>query len=81
MECIALASGSSGNCLYIESNDAALLIDAGLSRKEILARLDRAGGRAEILQAILVTHEHIDHLRGVFPVSYTHLTLPTNREV
>lgn len=69
MECIALASGSSGNCLYIESNDAALLIDAGLSRKEILARLDRAGGRAEILQAILVTHEHIDHLRGVFPLA------------
>ena len=69
MECIALASGSSGNCLYIESGDAALLVDAGLSRREILARMTKAGGRADRVQAILVTHEHIDHMRGVFALA------------
>ncbi|HPA08297.1 MAG TPA: MBL fold metallo-hydrolase, partial [Methanoregulaceae archaeon] len=66
MDCIALASGSSGNCLYIESDDSALLIDAGLSKREILARLNTAGGNADRVQAILVTHEHIDHMRGVY---------------
>ncbi len=69
MDCIALASGSSGNCLYIESGDSALLIDAGLSKREILARLSTAGGRADRVQAILVTHEHIDHMRGVYALA------------
>jgi phosphoribosyl 1,2-cyclic phosphodiesterase len=69
MDCIALASGSSGNRLYIESGDSALLVDAGLSKREILARLNSAGGRADRIQAILVTHEHIDHMRGVFALA------------
>ena len=69
MDCVALASGSSGNCLYIESGDSALLVDAGLSKREILARLSTAGGRADRVQAILVTHEHIDHMRGVFALA------------
>jgi len=69
MDCIALASGSSGNCLYIESDDSALLIDAGLSKREILARLNTAGGNADRVQAILVTHEHIDHMRGVYALA------------
>lgn len=65
MRCIVLASGSSGNCLYLEGSSGALIIDAGLSRKEILTRLKDAGGDPGLVSAILVTHEHTDHLKGV----------------
>lgn len=65
MKVSLLASGSKGNAIYIESDSGALLIDAGLSARELLARLEKAGGHADSVQAILVTHEHTDHLRGV----------------
>ncbi|MCP1662179.1 MAG: MBL fold metallo-hydrolase [Methanocalculus sp. MSAO_Arc1] len=64
MECTVLASGSSGNCIYVNSGGSALLIDAGLSKKEILARLACAGLDHESVDAILLTHEHTDHVRG-----------------
>ncbi|AQP54299.1 MBL fold metallo-hydrolase [Vagococcus penaei] len=60
-----LASGSSGNTLYIETNKQKLLVDAGLSGKKItglLAQIDRC---PEDLDGILVTHEHRDHIHGV----------------
>jgi len=60
-----LASGSKGNCIYIEGDHGALLVDAGLSAREILKRVETAGGIADHIQAILVTHEHTDHIRGV----------------
>jgi phosphoribosyl 1,2-cyclic phosphodiesterase len=75
MQCIALASGSSGNCLYIESGEEAILIDAGLSKREILARLKLVGGHEERIAAILVTHEHIDHIRGAYALA-RHLKVP-----
>jgi phosphoribosyl 1,2-cyclic phosphodiesterase len=75
MQCSALASGSSGNCLYIECGDDALLIDAGLSKREILSRLQGAGGSAENIRGILVTHEHIDHIRGAYALA-RHLKVP-----
>lgn len=75
MQCIALASGSSGNCLYIESGDGAVLIDAGLAKREILARLRQAGGDEERIAAILLTHEHIDHVRGAYALA-RHLKVP-----
>lgn len=65
MKITILASGSKGNSIYIEGEDGALLIDAGLSAKEIRTRLAAAGGDEEAIRAILVTHEHIDHIRGV----------------
>ncbi len=75
MRCIALASGSKGNCLYIEGESSSLLVDAGLSRREILTRLHSAGGSAEHLAAILVTHEHIDHIASVEALA-RHLSIP-----
>jgi len=69
MQCSALASGSSGNCLYVESGEEALLVDAGLSKREILARLRDAGGQEEKIRGILVTHEHIDHIRGAYALA------------
>ncbi|MDN7025611.1 MBL fold metallo-hydrolase [Methanoculleus sp. FWC-SCC1] len=64
MELTILASGSKGNCAYLSGENGALLIDAGLSARELLRRLARAGGDERRIEAILLTHEHSDHLRG-----------------
>ncbi len=60
-----LASGSKGNCVVIEGENGSLLIDAGLSAKECLLRMERAGIDTGRIAALLVTHEHTDHIRGV----------------
>ena len=65
MKLCPLCSGSSGNATYIEAGGARLLIDAGLSCKRITELLDKIGVDARTLSAILITHEHIDHVRGV----------------
>jgi phosphoribosyl 1,2-cyclic phosphodiesterase len=64
-----LASGSKGNALYIESGESRLLIDAGLSARELTTRLDRIGVAGEHLNGLLVTHEHSDHCRGLGPMA------------
>jgi len=56
-----LASGSSGNCTYVGSDRTQLLVDAGLSGREIGARLESIGVRAEDIDAVCLTHEHDDH--------------------
>ncbi len=60
----ALGSGSRGNAFVIHSPDASILIDAGFSRKELLARMAASGVVPEQIRALLVTHEHEDHVRG-----------------
>lgn len=65
MKFSALASGSSGNCQYIESGEKRILIDAGLSGKAIEANLRAIGVEPNTLDAIFVTHEHNDHVKGV----------------
>lgn len=60
-----LASGSKGNCVVVEGTGSTVLIDAGLSAKELLLRMGRAGIDPERIGALLVTHEHGDHTRGV----------------
>ena len=60
-----LASGSSGNCIYVESPQTALLIDAGISARETLRRMEAAGLDPAKLRAICVTHEHTDHTSGI----------------
>ena len=60
-----LFSGSSGNAVYLGGEDGALLIDCGMSGKQILEALEAAGLTPASLRAILVTHEHSDHVRGV----------------
>ena len=65
MKITSLASRSKGNCIYVEGDEGALLIDAGLTAKEIKKRLSDAGCDEGRIRGILVTHEHIDHIRGV----------------
>ena len=59
-----LASGSKGNSLFISTPDTALLIDAGLSGREIERRMAHVGENPGDLKAIIITHEHSDHIRG-----------------
>lgn len=85
MRACLLASGSKGNSLYIETGETRLLVDAGLSATELLKRLAAIGVDSAGLHAILVTHEHTDHVRGAgtlarklkIPVL---ISYPTHRE-
>ena len=69
MEIVALASGSKGNSLYVKSGKTAVLLDVGLSAREIERRMALVGALPADLSAILVTHEHTDHIRGVGPLA------------
>ena len=60
-----LFSGSSGNSTYVGSDDTHLLVDAGLSGSRIIQELRNVGLDPAMLDAILVTHEHSDHIRGI----------------
>ena len=60
-----LASGSQGNCTLVSSSGTRLLIDAGLSCRELLHRLLLCGENPRTIDAILITHEHTDHIAGV----------------
>ncbi|MBN9430065.1 MAG: MBL fold metallo-hydrolase [Burkholderiales bacterium] len=76
MRFASLGSGSEGNALLVESRDGArtarLMIDCGFGRREIERRLHGAGCAPEQLDAILVTHEHGDHIGGVFRLARAH---------
>jgi phosphoribosyl 1,2-cyclic phosphodiesterase len=61
----SLNSGSNGNCYYIGNDTEAVLIDAGLSCRETERRMKRLGLNMEHIKAIFVSHEHIDHVRGL----------------
>lgn len=60
----ALASGSNGNCYYIGNHHEAVLIDAGISARRILARMQQQQLDAARIRAIFISHEHTDHIRG-----------------
>ncbi|MBN2719695.1 MAG: MBL fold metallo-hydrolase [Proteobacteria bacterium] len=61
----SLASGSKGNSLLVEGPEGALLVDAGLSARELMRRVCLVGMDPARIRGILVTHEHEDHIRGV----------------
>jgi len=83
MRFASLGSGSKGNCLIVEEKNTRLLLDCGFSTKEIIARLFRLGIQPNMLDGIIITHEHADHISGVerfarkfdLPVWLTHGTL------
>lgn len=72
MRFASLASGSRGNCLVAEAGGTRLLLDCGLSTRETARRLGRLGLEPADLSAILVTHEHEDHVGGAFAFAAAH---------
>ena len=82
MRMTVLASGSKGNSTLIASSRTRILVDAGLSARELTKRMRMAGETPEALDALLITHEHQDHVQGVavlarklgIPVYFTEAT-------
>lgn len=72
---IPLFSGSSGNCVYIRYKDEEILIDAGVSYKKICSSLESIGTSIDNIKAVLVTHEHSDHVQGLHVLS-KHRNIP-----
>src|SRR6201996_7139766 len=77
-----LASGSRGNATVVAAGGTAVLVDAGLSCRELLKRMAAIGEDPADLKAILITHEHLDHVAGLsvlarklkIPVFFTEAT-------
>lgn len=65
MKITPLASGSSGNSFLLQCNGSAILVDAGLSGKQMVERLNKAGTDPGSLKGIIVSHGHSDHVKGV----------------
>lgn len=65
MRLCSIASGSSGNCIYVGSDNTHLLVDTGISKKKIDAGLKELDIKGEELDGILITHEHSDHIQGL----------------
>jgi len=61
MRICTLASGSSGNCLYVESGETRILVDAGISLRQIVLKLRKLDVDLADIDAVIVTHEHSDH--------------------
>jgi phosphoribosyl 1,2-cyclic phosphodiesterase len=64
-----LASGSKGNCILVEGGGVKILVDAGLSLRETKLRLSQAGVKPEEISAVLITHDHRDHVQGLGPLA------------
>ena len=65
MHIVNLASGSKANATLVEYNDVKLLIDVGLSERELLKRLAEVGTDISEISAVIITHEHSDHIKGL----------------
>jgi len=80
MEFCVLASGSKGNCTYVASGETAILLDLGLSARDTVHRLNEAGVDPATIQAVLFSHDHTDHYKGVgmFSKKYPSIRLLAN---
>ncbi|MBQ7977990.1 MAG: MBL fold metallo-hydrolase [Clostridia bacterium] len=72
MRVCVLASGSKGNCTFVEGENTRILIDAGLNKTEIENRLNTIGIEPSSIDSILITHEHSDHIKGVGAFARAH---------
>ena len=87
VEICSIASGSNGNCYYVGNENEAILVDAGISCKEIELRMKRAGLSLQKVKAVFVSHEHTDHISGLpqlakkhkLPVFISNQTLKNSR--
>ena len=71
----SLNSGSNGNCYYVGNETEAILVDAGISCREIEKRMNRLNLKIEKVKAVFVSHEHSDHIKGL-PVLIKKYQLP-----
>ena len=74
IEITVLASGSAGNAALVRTETSSLLVDAGLSTRELTARLALCGVEPRELSGILITHEHGDHVKGLAQWTKKHAT-------
>ncbi len=65
MKIASIASGSNGNCYYLENDNDAILVDAGISTKQIVARMTKLGLSMSKVKGVFISHEHTDHVLGV----------------
>ncbi len=83
MVTFSVQSGSNGNCIYVETDDARLLFDAGVSGRQLQQRMAEHGRSPHDVDALLISHEHSDHIRcaGVFHRKFdlpVYVTRPTH---
>ena len=89
MKLCSIASGSSGNCIYVGSGQTNLLVDAGISAKRIENGLNGIDIKPDNVQGILITHEHSDHISGLgilarkynIPIYATYETIQSIRKI
>ena len=72
MRLCSIASGSSGNCIYVGSEETHVLVDTGISGKRIEQGLNQLELTGRDIDAILVTHEHSDHIKGLGVLARKH---------
>lgn len=72
MRLVSIASGSSGNCIYVGSDNTHILVDAGISNKRIEQGLNEIGVKGCELNAVVITHEHSDHTKGLGVLARKH---------
>ena len=72
MRLVSIASGSSGNCIYVGTENAHILVDAGISNKRIEQGLHEIGVKADELAGVVITHEHSDHVKGLGVLARKH---------
>lgn len=65
MRLVSIASGSSGNCIYVGSDQSHILVDAGISNKRIEQGLNDIGLKGAELDGVVITHEHSDHIKAL----------------
>lgn len=89
MELCSIASGSSGNCIYVGSDATHLLVDVGISGKKVESGLNTIGRSCRDLDGIMITHEHSDHIVGLgvlsrkyhIPIYATQKTLEAIKQI
>ena len=70
MRLVSIASGSSGNCIYVGSEHSHILVDAGISNKRIEQGLNEIGLKGSELDGVVITHEHSDHIKSLGVLAY-----------
>lgn len=76
VRCTILGSGSCGNSILVHSADSGILVDAGLSKKQIITRLKADGIDPEIIKAVVITHDNNEHCKGARIIADS-LSVPT----